>query len=475
MSTVTPTNTPVERANGNWPKQPNGKNQPNMPGAAGFAAFLMAAEATEGSSPSDNGLTDLTDAGSPATDEQKDPGAAALVGLLDWQAMTNPAMANAAPPTQRKATERDTEQSMQPSAQAGSRKTTDDQGRLTPETRLPQLETAPPTTAAHELTKEAVATSAPASAERTLLSSTAGPSAPPAEQLTAANAAASGVFKQLADKQNTDSTPARPGKTRTTSNPLAPVNLAASGANEQPTSKPGPFHLMMEGQPPVRTTVSLASPTASETATEAPSGSPSAAEADARGKVDTARLATPESTTPADFSPANEASSSATAPEVPQASTLFTSDMAAATLDELTGQIAYWASQGTQKASFSLKNDQDAPLEVSVAIRKGEVDVTFDAVGEEIREALQSAAEGLLKNMLESQGMSLGDVTFSSQGQASSQSNFTHQQFTGNEHAGMGRRQPAGNRSTSATADVSTSPVTKRPDIATSEKVDLFA
>jgi hypothetical protein len=460
MSTVTPTNTPVERANGNWPKQPNGKNQPNMPGAAGFAAFLMAAEATEGNSPSDTGLTDLTDAGSPAADEPKDPGAAALVGLLDWQALSNPSMANAGPQTQRKPTERDSDQSTQPSAQVGSRKTTDDQGRLTPESRLPQLETAP---------------AAAASAERTLPSFTAGPSAPPTEQLTASNPAAPGVFKQLADKQHTDSTPSRPGKTRTTSNPLAPANLAASAANEQPTSKPGAFHLMMEGQPPVRTTVSLASPTASEAAAEAPSGSPSAAEADVRGKVDTARLATPESTTPADFSPANEASSSATAAEVPQASTLFTSDMAAATLDELTGQIAYWASQGTQKASFSLKNDQDAPLEVSVAIRKGEVDVTFDAVSEEIREALQSAAEGLLKNMLESQGMSLGDVTFSAQGQASSQSNFTHQQFTGNEHAGMGRRQLPGNRSTSVTTDVSTSPVTKRPDIATSEKVDLFA
>lgn len=473
MSTVTPTNTPVERANGNWPKQPNGRNQPNMQGAAGFAAFLMAAEATEGSSSSDTGVTDLTDAGSPASDEPKDPGAAALVGLLDWQALTNPAMANVASQTQRKATARDSDQSMPPSAQVGSMKTTDDQGRLTPDSRLPQLETAP--AAARDLTKDMGATSQSTSAERVLLSSATGASAPPTEQLTASNPAASGVFKQLADKQNTDITPTRPGKTRTTSHPLAPANLAASAANEQPPSKPSAFHLMTEGPPPVRTTVSLASPTASETAAEAPSGSPSAAEADVRGKVDTARLATSESTTPTDFSPTNEASSSPTVTEAPQASTLFTSDMAAATLDELTGQIAYWASQGTQKASFSLKNDQDAPLEVSVAIRKGEVDVTFDAVGEEIREALQSATEGLLKNMLESQGMSLGDVTFSAQGQASSQSNFTHQQFTGNEHAGMGRRQPPGSRSTSATTDVSTPPVTKRPDIATSEKVDLFA
>lgn len=144
-------------------------------------------------------------------------------------------------------------------------------------------------------------------------------------------------------------------------------------------------------------------------------------------------------------------------------------------MDELSGQIAYWAAQGNQRASLTVGEDTDNPLEVSIAMRDGEVHVAFEAAQGDIRDALTASAEALLRDMLESKGMTLGDITVSHRQPAAQHDAPTpDRRNPGDTAATRGvsgshaRPQAAGSADSAALAP-------RRPHIATAQKVDLYA
>jgi flagellar hook-length control protein FliK len=145
-------------------------------------------------------------------------------------------------------------------------------------------------------------------------------------------------------------------------------------------------------------------------------------------------------------------------------------------MDELSGQIAYWASQGTQRANLTVGGNRDNPLEVSIAMRDGEVHVAFEAAQDDIREALTTNAEAILRNMLESRGMTLGDVTVGQRPPSPDQGAATPQERNGQNPEAAARLAPTVSAGATRTGSGHTSaPMLRRPDIATAQKVDLFA
>ena len=145
-------------------------------------------------------------------------------------------------------------------------------------------------------------------------------------------------------------------------------------------------------------------------------------------------------------------------------------------MDELSGQIAYWAAQGTQRANLTVGGDRDNALEVSIAMRDGEVHVAFEAAQDDLREALTTNAEALLRNMLESKGMTLGDVTVGQRPPSPDQGAATPQERNGQNPGAAARMvTTASAGATRTTGQGISAPTLRRPDIATAQKVDLFA
>jgi hypothetical protein len=144
-------------------------------------------------------------------------------------------------------------------------------------------------------------------------------------------------------------------------------------------------------------------------------------------------------------------------------------------MDELSGQIAYWASQGTQRANLTVGDNRDNPLEVSIAMRDGEVHVAFEAAQDDIREALTTNAEAILRNMLESKGMTLGDVTVGQRPPSPDQGAATPQERNGQNPEAAAHLAPNVSAGASRTGQGISAPMLRRPDIATAQKVDLFA
>jgi flagellar hook-length control protein FliK len=144
-------------------------------------------------------------------------------------------------------------------------------------------------------------------------------------------------------------------------------------------------------------------------------------------------------------------------------------------MDQLSGQISYWAAQGTQRASLTVSNDKDNPLEVNISMRDGEVNVAFEATQDDVREALTTHAEALLKDMLESKGMTLGDVTVGQRPPTPDQGEATPHNRNGQNTATTVGTAPGILARSTQNGQSNLNPIPHRPDIATAQKVDLFA
>jgi len=146
-------------------------------------------------------------------------------------------------------------------------------------------------------------------------------------------------------------------------------------------------------------------------------------------------------------------------------------------MDNLSGQIAYWAAQGSQKASLTVGDDKDNPLEVNISMKDGEVHIAFEAAQAEMRDALSLSAEDLLKNMLESKGMTLGDVTVGQRQASASQDQPSpdNRPNGGSDQALTQRAVSATQRNASTDGTTPSTPHHRSPSIATATKLDLFA
>ena len=223
-----------------------------------------------------------------------------------------------------------------------------------------------------------------------------------------------------------------------------------------------------------RATVDLAARTATEAEPGTNEGGPPKAESTSR-RADGARPSADSTPQGTDHVQPSEQPPGPIASVEPTSMTGQAAENMADIMDELSGQVAYWAAQGTQRANLTVGGDRDNPLEVSIAMRDGEVHVAFEAAQDDIREALTTNAEALLRNMLESKGMTLGDVTVGQRPPSPDQGAATPQERNGQNPDAAARMAPTAPAGATRTGQGISAPMLRRPDIATTQKVDLFA
>ena len=223
-----------------------------------------------------------------------------------------------------------------------------------------------------------------------------------------------------------------------------------------------------------RATVDLAARTATEAEPGTNEGGPPKAESTSL-RADGARPSADSTHQGTDHVQPSEQPAGPIASVEPTSMTGQAAENMADIMDELSGQVAYWAAQGTQRANLTVGGDRDNPLEVSIAMRDGEVHVAFEAAQDDIREALTTNAEALLRNMLESKGMTLGDVTVGQRPPSPDQGAATPQERNGQNPDAAARMAPTAPAGATRTGQGISAPMLRRPDIATTQKVDLFA
>ncbi|HEX5784751.1 MAG TPA: flagellar hook-length control protein FliK [Burkholderiaceae bacterium] len=142
-------------------------------------------------------------------------------------------------------------------------------------------------------------------------------------------------------------------------------------------------------------------------------------------------------------------------------------------MSQLTDQVNTLITQGTQTATLTVDADGANPVNIHVTMDDGMVNVTFGAMDTSTLDALKSQAENTLKPMLETQGMTLNQVSVEAQANAGSMGGSGAQ--TGSGHA-SGHRPPPGSSigktSTSGEPPPRTAPHTPLPS---KGRLDLFA
>ncbi len=174
--------------------------------------------------------------------------------------------------------------------------------------------------------------------------------------------------------------------------------------------------------------------------------------------------------------------SGADRPAVAEAATSLPESAAEAmaeAMEDLAGQLAYWAQQGTQRAQLTLDKGFDAPLLVSVVLDKGEVHVNLETDDPAIRAALDEQAASLLERLLDRNGLTLGNLTVET-GAAQSNGNG---QMTGNGQTAEGRQpqdtltmgaRTAARQAASDTPAPTAAPLSS-PRATSNHRLDLFA
>lgn len=140
------------------------------------------------------------------------------------------------------------------------------------------------------------------------------------------------------------------------------------------------------------------------------------------------------------------------------------------TMERLSAQVSYWATQGNQRASLTIAGEHDQPIEVRVSFEKGEVSVHFETDEPSMRDALTTSAEDMLNRMLETKGMTLGNVSVGS-GQADSRQPPQPQAHTPQAE----NRTTATGSANGATQAPPTTTAQRPRSIISHDKVDLFA
>lgn len=479
MSTVTSSTSNVERSPTFLAKQTAGKGQSNNQTTQPFAALLMAAEEPEPEGSADLALGQTTtdtkeDKKGEQSDLSDDNGQAALTGLLNWQALSipqgkldanNPTPANIGPE--------------QPGDAHPSEIYQPVQFKAVPETFRPSKLT--------DIKSDVVQLNQPTSLQ---LKTTQTPSSEqaitdsllaPGTTLINAPQTTAGLVETVGRPvTNHPNSPSEWWSQGTTGRAITPRGLHGSNgmtrvnlnAQADPTVQSLPVN---EAITPPRATIDLENTTVARAPVNTTQPEGEDKEANASGKAESGRSARADLTSMPDslasVEPAQgQPDSESVAPlQTPSA------DQMTEVLDELTGQIAYWASQGTQKAKMTLGDALQGMLDVDVVMRDGEVHVAFEAARDAVSDALINSAETLLRDMLEDKGMTLGDVTFTPSNASSGQEGFTSRQANDDRplpSAASRRDMGATSADNGAVTKVS---APARPNIATAEKLDLFA
>jgi flagellar hook-length control protein FliK len=155
---------------------------------------------------------------------------------------------------------------------------------------------------------------------------------------------------------------------------------------------------------------------------------------------------------------------------VPDPAQATPSDTMEHTMERLSAQVSYWATQGAQRANLTIGGNQADPLNVTIAFEKGEINVHFETDEESVREALQTGAEEILNRLLEAKGMTLGSVSIGL-GLSDSRQPPAFQQSPepGDK---LGQRSV---RASHGLADTMTAATRPAPQIISANKLDFFA
>lgn len=496
MSTVTPSTSNIERSTNFVSKNAQTKNQASNPIANAFAALLMSAEEVE-APVSANASGTLADDGRASTDNTQganatpptDAGQAALAGLLNWQALaaadnsaqgaagntTSSAGTNSTPMISLLATQVDLSKPGKLSADTltgnvpGSSTAPFAQGIA--QTSLQAVDPIPgplqpeqPTSIANNPVTGIDVSSMVPTTEASVVPLPANPTGLATSQATAE------VLTNGADRVGFAKT--RVGASRNPSPAGAATAKAGAGATLQSNAPSGKA---TEPDLLPRATVDLVARPESEVASGTADASAPADES-APFKREEARLVAETGAPGAEHLHTSDHTPTTLAPTdlPPPAGTTPDSSMADV-MDNLSGQIAYWAAQGSQKASLTVGDDKDNPLEVNISMRDGEVHVAFEATQAEVRNALTTSAEDLLKTMLESKGMTLGDVTVGQRQSPADSGASTSENRQGSDQAITPRTASGTQHRAAAGSTDSLAQPPRRPTIATATKLDLFA
>lgn len=315
----------------------------------------------------------------------------------------------------------------------------------------------------------------------------------PAEMLAALRAASPDAAEASASKSNTaprggaaigmaDAPPgakAKPGTLRHALSTGQSTPVASASA-------PSTVSLALRGMPvdaanPTSTQLSVGAKTAHVTDTSASGREPTTPATESAGTpVAGARAqeigAGP--TTPLFASAMDAAGTDATPMPPPDVPGMPTPESMEQTMEQLGAHIAYWATQGNQRASLTIGDSQNNPLGVNISFENGEVHVHFETDEAEVKEALSLSAEDMLNHMLEAKGLALGDVSIGA-GQGGQQPT---PQGNANQPHGSDQR-PTDNpsalaaRSGNATrqAGAASVPVGRPADVISASKLDFFA
>ncbi|MDP3425580.1 MAG: flagellar hook-length control protein FliK [Burkholderiaceae bacterium] len=242
-----------------------------------------------------------------------------------------------------------------------------------------------------------------------------------------------------------------------------------------PATVPSTISLGLRGTPPDMATEAprqglaraVAGLSANNAPSEATSPSPEAAESPVAMAQPAGRSADPSG---AGSGGAGADTGATTEVAVPDPAQATPSDAMEHTMERLSAQVSYWATQGAQRANLTIAGDQADPLNVTIAFEKGEINVHFETDEASVREALQTGAEEILNRLLEAKGMTLGSVSIGLGQSDSRQQHSSHQGSNPTERV----NQRAG-RAPQGLAGIA--PTTTRPatQIISANKLDFFA
>lgn len=143
-------------------------------------------------------------------------------------------------------------------------------------------------------------------------------------------------------------------------------------------------------------------------------------------------------------------------------------------MNQLSEQVNTLANQGVQTATLTVDADGANPVNVQVTMDDGVVNVTFGAIDPSTLDALKSQAEATLKPMLETQGMTLNQVSV--EAQASMGTMGGSGGHTGSGHASDQRPASASTISKASGSSVTPPRTSPRSTTQTSKgHLDLFA
>ena len=494
MSTVTPSTSNIERSTNFISKNAQAKNQASNPIASAFAALMMSVEDIEAPASTD-ASTQLTDNGrdSTAIDQDISPkspgdiGQAALMGLLNWQALAaseksdQVATGNVASPD-----------GTAPNFLVNLPTAQTDPSKLSKWALDGSTGNAPAINASPFAQGSAIASSQatvpipaglgpeqlPGATSGSTpgidvsgMSPTVGSAATESVSMAASASPYSHIEALASGVDRTSVAKARMGTSRNQLPTGAPITKTGAGTTLQSLASSGKAP-ETDVQP--RATVDLVARAATEVATKTTEDNVPAND-NASIKQDGLRLAAQTGTPGAEQM--QTVDHTPDAPLQTETAPLTGMDQNELTdiMDNLSGQIAYWAAQGSQRASLTVGSDKDNPLEVNISMRDGEVHVAFEAAEAEVRDALTLSAENLLKTMLESKGMTLGDVTVGERQSSAGHGDTAPENRQGSDLAVRSRTASSSRRDTPAeTVDLLEQPH-RRSAIATATKLDLFA